>query len=521
MRVPNNPQMLGLKYLTWRKHQKETVQDIMDYFESGGDKYILNAPTGSGKSLICMAVHKMLNSYKTYICCSTKQLQSQYTGDYPDIKMVKGRGNFNCLDVAYLKVDEAPCTTYLKCDKKNMCPYYVQRDEAMESPISVHNYSYYLPAMNYTNMWEDSELLVLDECDVAESHLTSFVATEITFAACQKALIKPPENSDDVVSWCHRTIEKLEDPYHIYKRTNLNSLSSYNVKKAKAIIKIYESLKHILSYNIDKNWCCYMNLGHRKIVLQPVWSSSFTEKYIFSNTEKTLLMSGTANRSLLETTLGLKDGDYKYTEISSVFPIENRKIHYAPLVNMDTKCQKYMLPRFVKYVDDIISKHNNDKGIIHTVSNELMRVIYDNSSHSNKMIKASGPKREKLLEEFVQSNDSKILLSPSFERGLNLPGMVKFQICSKLPRPSIGDKVTFARMCQNREWFDLTAGMRLVQQYGRGVRTENDKCTTYIIDSRISSYLHKFSKKLPKFFTEAINTDSALLFSGFKNIKEK
>jgi ATP-dependent DNA helicase DinG len=56
---------------------------------------LLEAPTGFGKSAVAIALALSLGS--SYICTSTKDLQTQYSKDFPYIKAAKGKNNFPCL----------------------------------------------------------------------------------------------------------------------------------------------------------------------------------------------------------------------------------------------------------------------------------------------------------------------------------------------------------------------------------------------------------------------------------------
>ena len=61
-----------------------------------GYKYIvLEAPTGFGKSPVAIAVGRTLGT--SYICSATKDLQTQYTNDFPYLRAIKGMGNYDCL----------------------------------------------------------------------------------------------------------------------------------------------------------------------------------------------------------------------------------------------------------------------------------------------------------------------------------------------------------------------------------------------------------------------------------------
>ena len=67
----------------------------MTAFNSDYKYIILEAPTGFGKSPVAIAVAMTLGS--SYICTSTKDLQTQYSRDFPYLKVAKGKNNFPCL----------------------------------------------------------------------------------------------------------------------------------------------------------------------------------------------------------------------------------------------------------------------------------------------------------------------------------------------------------------------------------------------------------------------------------------
>ena len=54
----------------------------------------MEAPTGFGKSPVAVAVALTLGT--SYICTSTKDLQTQYSRDFPFIRIAKGKNNFIC-----------------------------------------------------------------------------------------------------------------------------------------------------------------------------------------------------------------------------------------------------------------------------------------------------------------------------------------------------------------------------------------------------------------------------------------
>ena len=77
-----------------RENQSFVLKEIDSAFGSGYRHIILEAPTGFGKSPVGVAVALTLGT--SYICTSTKDLQTQYARDFPFVKVSKGKNNFIC-----------------------------------------------------------------------------------------------------------------------------------------------------------------------------------------------------------------------------------------------------------------------------------------------------------------------------------------------------------------------------------------------------------------------------------------
>ena len=80
---------------TRRESQSHVLNEIANAFASDYKYILLEASTGFGKSPVAIAVALTLGS--SYICTSTKELQTQYAKDFPFLKVAKGRNNFPCL----------------------------------------------------------------------------------------------------------------------------------------------------------------------------------------------------------------------------------------------------------------------------------------------------------------------------------------------------------------------------------------------------------------------------------------
>jgi Rad3-related DNA helicase len=79
---------------TLRDKQSYVLKEIDAAFTSGYKHIVLEAPTGFGKSPVAIAAALTLGS--SYICTSTKDLQTQYARDFPFVRVAKGKKNFTC-----------------------------------------------------------------------------------------------------------------------------------------------------------------------------------------------------------------------------------------------------------------------------------------------------------------------------------------------------------------------------------------------------------------------------------------
>jgi ATP-dependent DNA helicase DinG len=70
-----------------RETQTHVLNEICEGFNSGYKHIILEAPTGFGKSPVAIAVALTMGT--SYIC-TTKDLQTQYSRDFPFLRVAKG-----------------------------------------------------------------------------------------------------------------------------------------------------------------------------------------------------------------------------------------------------------------------------------------------------------------------------------------------------------------------------------------------------------------------------------------------
>jgi Rad3-related DNA helicase len=125
------------------------------------------------------------------------------------------------------------------------------------------------------------------------------------------------------------------------------------------------------------------------------------------------------------------------------------------------------------------------------------RMVYHNS----------GLDRNILIDRMMSGDlaEDAIVVSPSMTRGADLKGdRCRFNILLKVPYPNVVDSRIKVRSKDFR-WYSLCALREVAQAYGRGVRSEDDYCTTYLLDAGFTRLINGAVKhRVPKWFREAI-----------------
>src|SRR5215210_7736093 len=186
-----------------------------------------------------------------------------------------------------------------------------------------------------------------------------------------------------------------------------------------------------------------------KVELKPLDISPYC-KAVFEKCSKILIMSATIlNPKAFCRSVGLmhdNDKEVKFIQIKSDFPVHNRPIY--PLNIAYLNFNNLQLPEIkssiTKTIDNIMTIHRKDKGIIHTTSYEQLNFIKENISQENaRRLIVTDPEiqRDEVIREHINSVKPTVLISPSLHTGLDLKGeLSRFQIITKVPYPNKGDR---------------------------------------------------------------------------------
>jgi Rad3-related DNA helicase len=167
-------------------------------------------------------------------------------------------------------------------------------------------------------------------------------------------------------------------------------------------------------------------------------------------------------------------------------------------------------PLLTQAVNKIVRQHTGERGIIHThnfaIMDHLIRRCDGEVKRRFLDQRKFGGNKKAMLRKHGESRDT-ILIAPAMHEGIDLiDGLSRFQIICKVPYPNCFDDEQLARRVEvDRPYYTWLTALKLVQSYGRSVRSKTDYAETYILDESIYKFMDDARKMLPGWFKEAIH----------------
>lgn len=487
---------LHFPYKTPRADQLETVSEIIEAIDKGYRFIVLEAGTGTGKSAIAKTLSSIYDS--SYILTVTKQLQDQYISDFSDLCLVKGRKNFTCSKDSDLNCDEGRCILEGDaCENpKTDCDYYAQKFRALEAKTVISNYHYMFLELNYVSDFKKRELLICDEAHNLENMLMGQLKLEFSSEDLKDylkltvtdELLYELENGDYDV-WC-QFIAEIRDGFtrELERLSNLNK--SHLIEKIAYLKRQIGECNRFIENIIYDPYSWIFDYDSEIIKFKPLKVDNYAKNTLFDYGQVCIFMSATIlDFKFFSKCLGIREDEIYAIRRESPFDLKRNPIKTFDEFNLSHKNIKENAPKTIPVLKRILDRHKNDKGIIHTVSSTCRDYILDNIKNP-RLTEHNTQNRAEQLEKFKDSNEPLVLISPSMNEGVDLPGdLCRFQIIYKLPYPDLSDKQILLRANADGDWYRYKTALSLVQTYGRGMRHEDDYCVTYLVDSRIREFV--------------------------------
>ena len=519
--------------------QRIILKKMEDAFADGTKFLICNAATGSGKTFLPKTLANSVEgpserfkqavddysifgedgascmsgepSFGCYALTITKALQDQYRNTFDDTGILKGQGNYKCDVDDTLSVDIAPCI-YIRglkndCWKADRCPYYNHRNEMLKSKFASLNYSMFFALPDHLKR---RKIIVCDEGSELESQLVSQFTCEIDLPFLIKTntevtSLPVEETPTKVLSWLSTLLRNVcnnIESYIEYLKTAPKS-DHLEISKKRGeytkLLNLQKSLELLIGTYYDSQ---YLIERIDKIIKFIPLKVDKLSKFLFDHADRVVIMSATIiDPPNFCKNLGIRN--YKYIEVDSTFDHEKAPIYILAKQKLNFKNMKEMLPKLAKQVAGILEEHKDEKGIIHTHTQFITDYIRTNIKSDRLLCREAGIRNEELLEIHEKSPDPTVLVSPSMTYGVDLKGhLATFQIILKAPWLPTKEIRIEKMMKIDKAWYANKMLCSLVQACGRGIRSEDDTCVTYILDGSIYDTIAKNKSKLPKFFLD-------------------
>lgn len=541
-----------------REEQRQAIAFALDTFLIKKKRFaILELGTGVGKSAIGITLARYLaehggNTFVTkpdgeqeettgaYVLTTQKILQAQYMDDFGPssgrnlMRSLKSANNYQCRFYTDQTCAESrrllkqlgqqvAGTDFHKCCR-GTCPYMLDKQEFLEFPIGITNFSYFLAETMYAKQLLPRGLLVIDECHNIENELGKFI--EVTFSerfakTVLNTKVPKLDTPEAVFDWIKngysRAVKKHMGEIERKVNTHFNSGGTAGLSE---LSKKYEMLdKHLCKinrfievYNPD-NWVMNPvksppgeNRGGRKFEFKPVDVSAYGHEHLYRFGSRVVLMSATiVDKDTFCKSVGINPADAEFLHIASPFPVANRPIHYLGVGSMSRDNIDTTLPQMTAVVQQLLDLHKNEKGIIHCVNYRIAKHLAD-TIKSPRLLLHDSENREATIEYHLSSPDPTVLVSPSMTEGVDLADDAsRFQILCKVPFPYLGDKVIQLRKARIPSWYPCQTARAVIQALGRSVRNDQDHATSYILDSDWERFYRSSSSLFPHEFSAALS----------------
>lgn len=523
------------------KQQIDLVKRVEDAYAKGYKYVICSAPTGSGKSFLsktlgnvsnqCTTEFKeLITSYKAFkqdyvgnysheVECLqqppfgafaltiTKSLQDQYYKLFDDTSLLKGKSNYQCQIDLNVDVENAPCMLAQKlkdeCWSKNICPYYNARNKALLDEFSVLNYKMFLSLPGHVKR---KNFIICDEASELEDELVKHFSAFIDPDKLKLLGLKIPylysAEMEAVYKWLNIIIVSVGEYVELLLSKHNNKNTTLNIND-KIKLNYFKNLHRTLNL-IDETWskCEYICQREGKTVKIMPLKVNALSKSIFDYGENILLMSATiVDHKHYAKSLGITE--YKYIDVDSTFDSNKAPIYVSVHNKLNKANMVKVLPHIVSQIQTICESHKNEKGIIHTHTNQITEYLQKHLRDKRFLFRDVESKNESILSKHCKSSEPTCLVSPSMTFGIDLRDeLARFQIIVKAAFLPLGDNRVKRLFDEDKDWYTNKMLINLVQACGRGIRSKDDHCVTYILDGNVYDAVIANKHKLPKHFID-------------------
>lgn len=548
----------------YRPHQFEVIRDVLAALDdpSTGD-VIVEAPTGAGKTSIAVTVARVLTrgfdrvkreaadmaksggdpfahmaEHQVHLITSMKMLQNAYLGDDPDIKLVKGKASYECgrgakREKVFRQMEAAikRLNVTFSCDDADQifghlcdpCPYRQARDAALWAPVALHNFDSFLHQATLGQVFGPRRLLAFDEAHNCEEKLRSFMTMsfgKVLFESLGLVWEEPVDLKDMpmVHEWGQRCLNQISAKTAALNRevtearTEGNPEAIVHAAQAGRVLRRVSMLQDRLgrfctSMSLPRpmTWVAYYNDAH-EVTLEPVEAGRFVPSALMRFGRQRLHLSATFLNGGGAYSRSINLRLAKHITVPSTFAPERRQIVVRSAGKLSQKNWDQKFPEVVARVKEVLKENPGVRGVLHCTSYDMAKSIHD-AVKSSRLVFYEREQRDVVIGDFLAGIEARdaVLVAVALNEGYDFKDDIcRFQIIVRVPYLVPTDCVN-ARRALDPRFYGWRTALALVQVYGRGMRSAEDWCRTYILDERFEDFVQRERDQLPGWFLEAIS----------------
>jgi len=515
----------------YRGNQAETLGRIRDAFAAGNDVVLVQAPTGSGKSLLARAVAGCsatpgeagptdpVGAY--YTTPQVSQLDD-VAGDplLEDLNVIRGKNNYDCIlpGETDTPVDQAPCVREREfdCQVKHRCPYFSDRAIAANREIAAMTLAYFMQTAG-SEVFGLRDVVVVDEAhglgDWAEMYATIELGprTVPPWSDVEPGRIEDltdaAEYAEYLTTICTRGLESLRGnaeltPEEAARRDRLTELRS----DLRWFLEEYRDPESPTTWVVDQP-----DGEGSPVTIKPMNPERFLQHTVWDRGRKFALLSATIlNKEAFCASVGLDPDRVALVEVPHTFPVENRPLYDVTQGKMTYDHREETLPSIARVLVRLMQRHPEEKGLVHCHSyaiQDRLGTLLEEFSVGARIRRHDREDRDPQLATWQRSDRPEVFLSVKMEEALDLEGeLCRWQLLCKAPYPNTRDSRVARRLEEGQwGWYYRAALRTVVQACGRVVRSPDDHGATYLADTSLLELFDRARGDMPDWFADQVD----------------
>lgn len=447
---------------------------------------VIQAPVGSGKGKIL----RSLQAFKPGpLVTANNTLTRQYENIYPNLNLFIGKIHYNC-DSFKQSCAEKQASLKKTKHKCENCPLDISRNRYKNGDHSIVNpLSLYYANKNPDNPRHD--ICYVDEAHSCVSLIRLLTTDKIKLTSDDMKLNLT--NELFLVPWLQLQTERLTK--------TLNGKSPEQRLKIEAKIDKYL----LITENLISSPEIFSLFTEEKGTILNIMPLSIPPRLIddiFG--KKAVFTSATMMPSDIKELMAGKQ--YEFLDLDSPIPLANRRINLIAPKETQLGFGKCDPEKLVAHLENVMEDHGKGQRIFVHATYKLSEQMAPFWKRNDIITHTKETKADE-LKKFL--NEGGVMVGSGLSEGLDLKDdLCGLNIVTQLNYPNLSDNFVSKRKAleDGAQWYREQTLVHLMQAVGRGVRHENDKCTTIVVDNRAPKFLLECnrSKLLPKYVFDSL-----------------